>query len=163
MKTLVLGLGNPILSDDRVGIRVAEIVREHLPEDAPVDVRMVCIGGLRLMEEMIGYERVILIDSYLSRDGVPGTCYRLTLDDLRSHHTTLNSFSPHDVSLAVAYDLGVRMGLSLATEVIVYAVEVENVVDFGEALTPSVEGVVEEIARAVLAEIDPDCVQSKYT
>jgi Ni,Fe-hydrogenase maturation factor len=38
MKTLVLGLGNPILTDDGVGVLVAESVRAHLPQDIPVDI-----------------------------------------------------------------------------------------------------------------------------
>ena len=38
MKTLVLGLGNPILADDGVGVLVAEEVRARLPEDTPIDI-----------------------------------------------------------------------------------------------------------------------------
>ena len=38
MKTLVIGLGNPILGDDGVGWVVAEEVRKHFPAGPPVDV-----------------------------------------------------------------------------------------------------------------------------
>ena len=45
MKTLVLGLGNPILTDDGIGVRVAESVRQALPLDSQVEVCEVSIGG----------------------------------------------------------------------------------------------------------------------
>jgi hydrogenase maturation protease len=64
VKTLILGLGNPILTDDGVGVLVAEEVRSRLPEDTPIDITEVSVGGLTLMETMIGYDRVILIDAF---------------------------------------------------------------------------------------------------
>lgn len=153
MRTLVLGLGNAILSDDGAGIRVAEAVKERMPGSAVVDVREVCIGGLRLMEEMIGYDHVILVDSYLSPGGKPGAVHRFTLDDLRSVTPTEHSFSPHDASLTVAYDMGLRMGLSLPGLISIYAIEVTNVSDFSEQLTPEVEQAVERVTQAVLDEL----------
>ena len=53
MKTLVLGLGNPILTDDGVGVRVAEAVRAKLPPDSAIEVSEVSVGGLRLMERVV--------------------------------------------------------------------------------------------------------------
>ena len=72
MKTLVLGLGNPILTDDGVGVYAAATVREALPPDSPIDVSEVSVGGLGLMERMLGYDRVILIDAFQHGGGQPG-------------------------------------------------------------------------------------------
>ena len=47
LKTLVLGLGNPILSDDSIGIRVAQAIEQHYREDA-VTVREASQAGLNL-------------------------------------------------------------------------------------------------------------------
>ena len=38
MKTLIVGLGNPILGDDGIGWKVAEEVCKNLPKDMPVEV-----------------------------------------------------------------------------------------------------------------------------
>ena len=46
MKTLIVGLGNPILGDDGVGWRVAEEVKKQLPPDAQVDVICLSLGVL---------------------------------------------------------------------------------------------------------------------
>ena len=153
MKTLVLGLGNPLLTDDGVGIRVAEVVEAHLPSEATVDVTQVSVGGLRLMEAMLGYDRVILVDALCSQAGKPGTIQRMTLADLQTLTPTEHSTNAHDTTLSVAWNLGRRLGLSLPREVIIYAIHVQNVTDFGEELTPSVAQAVPKVAARILAEL----------
>ena len=68
MKTLIVGLGNPILTDDGVGVKVAYAVEEALSPNIPenLTVTEASVGGLRLMELMVGYDRVILIDAIMS-------------------------------------------------------------------------------------------------
>lgn len=158
MNTLVLGLGNPILTDDGVGVRVAEAVQAQLPAGAPVDVREVSVGGLTLMESMVGYDRVIVIDAMIvdamvRRDGTPGAIRRMTLEDLEAISPTQHSASTHDTSLVTALAVGWRMGLHLPEDVIIYAVDVANVVDFGDEPTPAVAAAIPEVAAAVLAEL----------
>ena len=67
LKVLIAGLGNPILGDDGVGWRVAEAVADSLPPDngrmQEIEVECFALGGLSLMEHLVGYEKVIIIDS----------------------------------------------------------------------------------------------------
>jgi len=168
MKTLILGLGNPILTDDGVGVRVAEAVQNALPPDSAIEVSEASVGGLELMERLLGYERVILIDALhnparevpmgqhpsASRGRNPGTIHRMTLDDLRHVGHTQHSASAHDTSLVTALDMANRMGYSLPEEIIIYAVEVENIIDFGEEPTPAVAAAIPNVTAAVLAELD---------
>jgi hydrogenase maturation protease len=158
MKTLVLGLGNPILTDDGVGVLVAEAVQAALGNDQDdqhdqIEVQEVSVGGLTLMETMLGYERVILIDALEWATAPPGTVQRMTLDDLRSISVTQHSASPHDVSLATACDFARRMGLPLPAEVIIYGVGVENVLDFGSTPTPAVAAAIPGVTGAVLNDL----------
>jgi hydrogenase maturation protease len=153
MKTLVLGLGNPILTDDGVGVRVAESVRARLPSNSPVDITEVSVGGLTLMETMIGYERVILIDAIQQQGMAPGTVRRMTLEDLRAISPTQHSASPHDASLMTALEIGKKMGLTLPDEITIFAIQVENVTDFSELPTPAVGAAIPLVTEAVLAEI----------
>ena len=150
LKTLVIGLGNPILSDDGVGVRVAEDVRTHLPEDTEIKVTEVCVGGLTLMESMIGFDRVILIDAIQFENNKPGQIHRMSLQDLQEISPTQHSASPHDTNLITALEMGHRIGLKLPTEIIIFAIEVENVIDFGEELTPAVAAALPEATVAVL-------------
>lgn len=147
MKTLVLGLGNPILGDDGVGWRVAEIVARQI-RDASVEVDYHAGGGLSLMERLVGYDRAILIDA-VTAGGPVGTVSRLRLDDLpdfSSVHTT----SAHDASLQTALKLGQSMGAHLPETVMVVGVEAERLYDFDEQLTPTVAAAVPAAVEAVL-------------
>jgi hydrogenase maturation protease len=161
MKTLVLGLGNPILTDDGVGVHIAETIRLALPPDTSIKVSEASVGGLGLMERLLGYDRVILIDALCSPAGsfgndqrTPGVIHRLTLDDLRTTSPTQHNASAHDTNLVTALEMGGRMGLPLPKEIIIYAVEVENIIDFGEEPTPAVKQAIPKVAAAVLAELD---------
>ena len=63
MKTLVLGLGNPVVSDDAVGLRVAAAMREALAARPDVELGEDYWGGLRLMERMIGFDAAVVVDA----------------------------------------------------------------------------------------------------
>jgi len=153
MKTLVLGLGNPILSDDGVGVRVAEAVRASLPPGAPVDVCELSVGGLRLMEHMLGYERVILIDAMQPGRGEPGTFRRLSYTELTCLCPTQHVTCIHDTSLVTALEMARRMELPVPREIIVYAIGVQDVENFGEELTPAVACALPAVLDAVLQEL----------
>jgi hydrogenase maturation protease len=153
MKTLVLGLGNPILTDDGVGVLVAEEVRKKLPEDTPIEINEVSIGGLSLMESMIGYDRVILIDAFQNANGHPGTVHKMNLQDLIDISPTQHSASPHDASLVTALEAGQRLGFHLPKEITIYAIEVDNVEEFGDQPTPLVAEVIPRVTESVLREI----------
>ena len=149
MKTLIVGLGNPILSDDGIGIRVAQAVRERIGEE--VEFLEASLGGLRLAEQLEGYDRVILIDAIQTRTGVPGAIYRLTLDDMPSY----NADGVHDASLKAALQLVRQQGGKTpdADAVAIIAMEAVNMLDFGETLTPEVEAAIPAAVQAVLDEL----------
>ena len=124
---VVLGLGNPILGDDGVGWRVVEDVERRWRRaetlssmvqgpSSVVEFDCVALGGLALMERLIGHDRAVLVDAIQTQGGEPGTIYRLTLDDL----PTLHANSTHDTSLKAALTLGRRLGARLPEEIVVY-------------------------------------------
>ncbi|MGD2077087.1 MAG: hydrogenase maturation protease [Chloroflexota bacterium] len=144
--TLVVGLGNPILGDDGIGWRVADSVRAIKPD---VEVDCLALGGLSLMERLVGYERVIIIDSIQTQQGNLGQVYQFALDeipDLSAGHTT----AAHDTSLQTALRMGRAMGAELPDEVLVVCIEADRVYDFSEELTPQVEAAIPEATQAVL-------------
>ena len=137
-KTLIVGLGNPLLGDDGVGWRVAEEVERRLPKSVqtsevsgPVEIDCLSLGGLSLMERMIGYDRVILIDSIETGQRPTGSVRRFALDELPDP-TAGHSASAHDTSLLTALQMGRAMGVALPDRVIVVAIESPHVYDFSE-------------------------------
>jgi hydrogenase maturation protease len=156
MNTIVVGLGNPILTDDGVGVKVAYEVEARLAGDVPdnLTITEASVGGLRLMELLAGYDRAIIIDAIQTNNGhQPGTYYTLNLDDLRNISPTQHSASAHDTTLVTALDMGRRMGLALPTKVSIYAVEVENILEFNEEPTHNVAEAIPIVAEAVIKEL----------
>lgn len=174
MKTLVVGLGNPILGDDGVGWRVAEEVRKRLQiedlrleigncarraaisnpksqipnPESEIEVECFTLGGLSLMERLVGCDRAILVDA-VTLGAPPGTvtcCDLFALPDRSAAHLT----AAHDTSLQNALRLGRLMGAQLPAEVKVVGVEAEQLFEFSEDLTPAVAAAVPNAARLVL-------------
>jgi len=154
--TLVLGLGNPILTDDGVGILVVREVQSRLassPGSAEVAEPGICfaeasVGGLRLLEVLASHDRAILIDAIQTPGGKPGAIYRLRVSDLRSSR---HSGSTHDLTLSGALTLGRALGMALPLDeaIEIVAVEVEDVLTFGEGCTPRVEAAIPEVVQVV--------------
>lgn len=148
MKTLVLGLGNPLLRDDSIGLRVAQELRDQFEGDPDVEVGEDYWGGLRLMERMIGFDRVIIIDAILTNTE-PGTIHLLSLDDI----PTQRSASAHDVNLPTALEFGRQVGAVLppASKITLIGIEAADVQTFDETLTPELERALPHAVEAVLS------------
>ena len=150
--TLVLGMGNPILSDDGVGLLVADRLRESsLPED--VEVALSEVGGLRLLELVRGFTRVIIIDALRSpaeSGRHPGEVYRYEAKDFKGGH---RYGSAHSIGLDTALEIGHRLGYDMPDEVTVFAIEAEDVETFGEELSPPVAAAAERVFALVREEV----------
>jgi hydrogenase maturation protease len=157
-KTLVVGLGNPILTDDGVGVKVAYEVAAALPSELSTSTTITeaSVGGLRLMEMMVDYQKAIIIDAYMPLNGqiTPGKIHRMTLEDLKSMSPTQHSASAHDTTLVTALETGRQLGLGLPDEIVIFAIEVENVMDFSEDSTEAVKEAIPVVLAAVLNELE---------
>jgi hydrogenase maturation protease len=151
MKTLIIGLGNPILGDDGVGWRVVEEVARQTVDRPEVETDCVSLGGLSLMERLTGYERVVLIDAIYTGSKPVGTVSRFVLSDLPDL-TAGHSASAHDTSLRTALNVGRSMDIPLPKDeaVTVIAIEAENVYDFTQELSVAVAAAVPLATQSVL-------------
>ena len=154
-RTVIIGLGNPILTDDGVGIQVVRAVASRITHHASrLDVTFAesSVGGLRLLDAIAGYERVIIVDAIRTGDGRPGDMYRLHPNDLGA---SLHLGSTHDLSLSGALALGRGMGMMLPDDeaIVIIAIEVEDVLTFGEGCTPAVAAAIPRAVEAVVAEL----------
>jgi hydrogenase maturation protease len=151
MKTLVIGLGNPILGDDGIGWRVAEAVAKITAGRADVQVECFALGGLSLMEQLTGYEHAVLIDSIHTKTKPIGDISIFPLVELPEPnlgHIT----AAHDTSLRNALHVGRSMNIPLPEDeaIVVVAIEAEAVYDFSEQLTTPVEASIPKAVEAVL-------------
>jgi len=150
--TLVLGMGNPILSDDGVGLLVAERLRgAPLPDG--VEVLQSEVAGLRLLELVRGFTRVIIIDALRSPAEVerqPGEIVRYEAKDFKGGH---RYGSAHSIGLDTVLELGHKLGYDMPEEVTVFAIEALDVETFGEELSPPVAAAAERVLGMIVAEL----------
>jgi hydrogenase maturation protease len=146
MKTLVLGLGNPILSDDAVGIRIAEGLKE---KTSMQDVISTSEAGIALLDYAAGYDRLVIIDSVMTEAGKPGELYKLELEDLKSGMSLPSS---HGLDIATAFNLGEKLGYPVPRQVTIYAVEIADNTTLGERCTQEVEERIPFIVRQIVEE-----------
>ncbi len=151
--TLVVGLGNPLLGDDGFGWRAAEQVEQQARRlECPIEVDYLAVGGLGLMERLIGYEHVILIDAITTGQLPVGSIRCLTLEDvpdLAAGHLS----SAHDTTLPTAFGVGRALGVPLPDDMVIVAVEAAATFDFVETLTPPVAAAVPQVVRLVIERL----------
>ncbi|MFP3974593.1 MAG: hydrogenase maturation protease [Dehalococcoidia bacterium] len=149
MKTLILGLGNSIRCDDGVGNRVAQALEEEF-HGSSVKVMEANADGLALLDLLPGYDRAIIIDAIETPQGTPGQIYRLDKQELISY-----DYAPttHNIGIGTALQLGTKLGIPLPEEVIIFAVEVGDIISFSQELTPQVEEAVPRVIELILQEV----------
>ncbi len=151
MKTLVLGLGNPLICDDSVGLRVVSKLKPLLADRDQVDVGEDYWGGLRLMERLVGYQRAVVVDA-ICTGAAPGTIHHLTPGAV----PTQRSASAHDVNLPTALEFGRRAGLPLPRneDIHLVGIEAEDILTFSESCTPAVAAAIPQAVQEVLDVLD---------
>ena len=147
-QTLVLGIGNPILKDDGIGLRVIERL-EGLFCDPETTFLKTTSAGLNLLDLLAGFDRAIIVDA-IQTGGKIGEVYRLSPEDFvaRDGFPYL-----HTIDLFQTLMLGRMLNRSVPDEIIIVAIEVKNVSDFGEDLTLEAERAIPAAMDQVLREL----------
>jgi hydrogenase maturation protease len=148
MKTLVIGLGNPILGDDGVGWKVIEQLH-HAARNTQYDADCLSVGGLTLMERLVGYDRAVIVDAIQTGRNPIGTVSRFRLEELPIR-TSGHTASTHDTDLMSALQVGRSSGAILPAEILVVGIEAKNVYDFTEELTPPIAAAIPLAVQVVL-------------
>jgi len=146
-RTLLIGLGNSLLTDDAVGPAVARAVVERLAA-GEAELAELSVGGLELVERLVGCERAVIIDAIQTEGGRIGDCRRL---DFAAAPQGRTSALTHRLDLAAGLELGRRLGWQLPERLAVYVVEVADPYTFGETMTPAVQAAVARAAEQIIA------------
>ncbi len=141
-QVLILGLGNDLLTDDAVGLRVANEIRSRVAGDSRIHVHETTEMGLALLDLIVGYESLVVVDSIQTGRQAPGYVHELEgLHLLRGATRT-----PHAVGVEQLCHLGRTRGLAVPHQVRIIAIEVGDPFTFGNDMTPEVEAAIDEAA-----------------
>ena len=143
---LVVGIGNILLRDEGVGVRVIEAMRDiPLPDD--VELLDGGTSGADLIDFIADRPKVIFIDA-VRTDGPPGSVYRFSPEDLMQDAAP--ALSLHQLGLLETLRMARHMNCS-PREVVIFGVK-PGAIDYGTDLTPQVASAVPKVVQLVLTE-----------
>jgi len=145
-RILILGLGNAILCDDGVGIKVARRVAELGPHPGIV-VKEAELAGFALIDLLEGFERVVVVDAVRLRDAEPG---EIVVFDSGLLEPSLHLVAGHQIDLPTALEMGRHLGRPVPGAVSIVGIQVRDDRTFSESCTPEVEAAIEKAAEVVL-------------
>ena len=152
-KTIILGIGNPILRDDGVGVHVAEELKKHIRKPG-VTIDSAFTGGMNLLDLMIDHDRAILIDAVKIENKKLGDVGLFGLDELSAFHTS----NPHDASLPQAIDLAKKLGENrIPTNIKVVGINIGELdCEFGEELSSEIAKAIPKAVELIKKEVEGD-------
>jgi hydrogenase maturation protease len=146
--TLVLGLGNILLGDEGVGVRVVERLEElyHVPKEAQV------MDGGTLALDLLPYvedaDQLLVIDA-VDMGAAPGTTVRIVDEQVPVFLGT--KVSPHQMGLADILSAA-RLRGYFPSELVLWGVQ-PGVIDTTLDLSPPVAAQVDVLVDGVLADL----------
>jgi len=148
MKITVLGIGNILLKDEGVGVKVIEHLKEY---NLPKEVELIDGGTATasLFPIFAETDYLIVIDAVKGKMS-PGTIYRIGLNDLMPPKRA--SISLHDLGLLEALDMAKKIGKS-PKSVVIFGIEPKEI-NWGMELSPEINRKLPQIARLVVKEIE---------
>ncbi|SHJ77063.1 hydrogenase maturation protease [Desulfofundulus thermosubterraneus] len=140
MRTIVVGIGNPVLRDDSVGIKVAQ----HF--EGLVDTEILMTTDFKVLDKILGYERAIIVDGVrLGKE--PGTVLEFDVDDL---FYTCTFSGTHNLSLPATLKIGYQLfGDEMPRDIKIIAIEVEDITTFSKECTPAVQAAIPKVVERV--------------
>ena len=144
-RILILGLGNPILTDDRIGLILTENLKGKFPG---ADTASIILAGMELLDILAGYDHVFLIDAATGTGGEPGE-----LKEISDGKGALHLFTSHGVNFFNLLEMGRDMGLKMPEPAAVFGIEIGNATDFGTALSPALSAALPSLEIAITERI----------
>ncbi len=146
---LVLGMGNPLLSDDGIGLKVVDCAQQtiSLPGALTVYKKNYC-GGIDLLYDMAGYDRAIIVDSVVTGKAAPGYCHELSVDTAAGSAQDRLVYA-HGVTIATVFRVGRYCGYDMPKETVIFGIESCDTTTFSDRLTPILEASLEKIIEKI--------------
>jgi hydrogenase maturation protease len=152
MRTLVLGLGNELYGDDGIGIHVIRRLKQELAKSRKahegfedVDLKESSLSGLALLDLIVGYDSLVIIDTIKKQSPITGRIHVLEAKNLRA----IPGPSPHYVSIPQTLEIGRKLGLQVPSKIKILAVEAKNIYHLGEGLSEALAQHIPAIIRKV--------------
>lgn len=151
MKTAIMGFGNPVRSDDAVGIYVIEQLREILSESEDITIFDMGTAAFEVLFGLNGHDKIILVDAVLNSNEPVGTLFKVPAEEVLK--------APQDDPLVFLHGMKWDQALSYTKKILreeypeditVYLVAIENTkleVDLSEEVRKAGDKIVKYILQ----------------
>jgi hydrogenase maturation protease len=145
---LILGVGNLLLSDEGIGVHIAQ---KMMQMDLPPEVQVIEGGtdGFGLVNVILEADRMILIDA-VKGGGQPGSIYRFDLEDCPPYPDLFKT-SVHQISILEVINLSSLIGSTPQTTII--GVE-PACIEMGMQLSPQIEAKIPKVIQMIQEEVE---------
>jgi hydrogenase maturation protease len=127
------------------------MLKQRMQERDGLEFKELSVGGLRLVEEMLGYEKVFLIDSIESPLPEVGKIREYSVEDFKQ---TEQPSAPHVTNFATAFELYKRIEPDQMPGLVrIFTISINPTYTFSEGLTPPVEKAALELIDLIANEI----------
>lgn len=149
MKTAIMGFGNPVRSDDAIGIYVIEQLREKLPESEDISIFDMGTAAFEVLFGLKGHDKIILVDGVLNSNEPVGTLFKVPAEEVMK--------APQDDPMVFLHGMKWDQALSYTKKILqdeypediqVYLVAIENTkleVDLSDVVKEAGDKVVQHI------------------
>lgn len=155
-KTVVLGLGNPIMSDEGVGPAIVQGFMDKAEDYTDIEFVDVGTGGFSLLYHLEGADRVVFVDCAKMGDA-PGTIRRFTCDQVQTVKR-LAHFSLHEGDLLTLIDKAKQLS-QCPDDIVIFGIE-PQLIDFGLSLTDALSGQMDHYLSVIDKELKKSQPQS---
>ena len=140
------------MGDDGVGIHVVRMLRQKFQSKSNLEFKELSVGGLRLVEEMLGYEEVIIVDSIESDTSQVGQIREFSPDQFKD---TEQASSPHVTNFATAFELYRKLEPGeIPDKVRIFTIGISSEFTFREGLSPPVQEAALKLVGMIGREIE---------
>ncbi|MEM7549943.1 MAG: hydrogenase maturation protease [Bacteroidota bacterium] len=77
MKTAVMGFGNPVRSDDGIGIHIIQEVQKKVDFRDDITIFDMGTSAFEVLFNLKGHSKIIIVDAVVNTGEVPGTLYKV--------------------------------------------------------------------------------------
>jgi hydrogenase maturation protease len=148
-RVTILGIGNILLTDEGVGVRVVERLDRDFQFADNVQLVDGGVLGMRLMGIVSDTDVLIVVDAVRNRKP-PGTLYRLQGDQVPRR--VLSKQSMHQQDLPEVLTLCHAIGET--PETIIIGIEPEDITSMGIEMTPTIGARVDDLVSMVIDELE---------
>jgi len=146
LRTLILGIGNTLLTDEGVGVHVVQHLARHHPDEEGLTYLDGGTLSFTLAGDIADHEALVVIDA--ARLGEPPGTVRVMEDEAMDRYLGKAHLSVHEVGLSDLMDMS-RLSDHLPVRRALVGIE-PALLDWGDAPSPEVAPAVEVAARLVL-------------